>query len=198
MANPFITQNGVVFARKTDSSFTSGTGRREIDEDMVTSDLVATLDTTAPFDAILDEQGTYWRLRDRDVVYGADNVKVNLYTIYEIRDMITRQATIQVQYNDGGNTSSMTLSRFRESDPIRGFAWRNGNAAVYTKTPIASEGLEWYSDPKCEILGGSAISASYPNVTSEYHGGWQAVFNDAPAGFTYSFVSSGTYGTESR
>ena len=194
MATPFITQNGTVFSRKGEAPFVTGPARIDLTNAMVGADLVATIPTTAPFDAILDEQGTYWRLRDRDVVYGANNVKVVLYSIYQIRNMITANATITIS----DANSSMTLTRYRESDPIRGFAWRNGNAAVYTKTPVASSGMVWYTDPLLTISGGTTTAFTNPTVTSAYNGGWQAVFSVVPQQLAYSVVSSGTYGTESR
>ena len=60
MANPFITQNGTVFSRKGETDFVTGQARVAITSAMVGADLVATIPTTAPFDAVLDEQGTYW------------------------------------------------------------------------------------------------------------------------------------------
>lgn len=199
MANPFITQNGVVFARRPDSSFAPGNGRKAISDGMVTDDLVVTFQTTAPFDAIMDEQGTFWRLRDRDVVYGENNVKVSLYSICEIRNMIATQATVTVNVVTDGVTGTMTFSRFRESDPIRGLAWRNGNAAIYTKTPFVSSGTPCYTDPNLTINGGTLSAVGNPVMTNAYDPtAWQGVFSEVPAAVAYSVVSSGTYGTESR
>jgi hypothetical protein len=192
MANPFITQNGTVFSRNPDQAFVTGAARIEITPDMVGANLVATMVTSAPFDAVLDEQGTYWQLRDRDVVYGEHNVQINLYSIYEIRNMISAQATIQIS----DSTSSMTLTRYRESDPIRGFAWRNGNAAVYTKTPVAATGIAWYTDPQMTSSGGLTTSHSNPSVTSAYQGGWMGVFSVVPKQLSYTPVSSGTYSVQ--
>ena len=194
MTTPFITQNGTVFSRKGETAFVTGAARIDITRDMVGADLVATMPTDAPFDAVLDEQGTYWQLRDRDVVYGADNVKICLYSIYEIRNMIQTQATITI--SDSSN--SMVLSRFRESDPIRGFAWRNGNFAVYTKTPVASNGMAWYTDAGMTISGGTTTAFTNPTVTSAYAGGWKGVFSVVPNQLSYSVVSSGTYGGATR
>ena len=199
MANPFITQNGTVYARRPDSSFTPGDGRKAITEDMVTSALVVTFPTTAPFEAILDEQGTYWRLRDRDVVYGADNVKVSLYSICEIRNMIATQATVTVNVVSNGTQGTMTFSRYRESDPIRGLAWRNGNAAIYTKTPFVSAGTPCYTDPNLTINGGTIAAVGNPVTSNTYDPtSWKGVFSEVPAALTFTSVGGGTYGTENR
>lgn len=189
MTNPFITQVGTVYSRKVESTFETGQARVDITSSMVGGDLVATIANTAPFDAVLDEQGTYWQLRDRDVVYGENNVKVYLGSIYEIRNMISDPATITI----GSGGDSVTLQRFPESDPLRGFAWRYGNAVVYTKTPVASSSIVWYTDQNLVSSGGTATSFTNPTVTSAYAGGWQAVFSVVPQQITYSVVASGTY-----
>jgi len=195
MANPFITQNGVVFARRPDSSFVEGNGRKAISAGMLSSDPAVTFQTTAPFDAILDEEGTYWRLRDRDVVYGENNVKVSLYSICEIRNMITTQATVTVNVINNGSSGTMQFSRYRESDPIRGLAWRNGNAIIFTATPFVSAGTPCYTDANLTINGGTLASVAYPELTSSYTPtAWEGVFSEVPAAISYSVVSSGTYG----
>lgn len=184
MPTPYIVQSGRNFSRKNEVSFVTAQARAAITSSMVSSTLVATVPYTMPFDGIIDEQGTFWQLKDRDVVYGATNVKINLYSIYETRNMINTQPTITV----GGSA----YSRDPDTDSTRGYAWRNNNKVVYTKHQVGSAGIAYYSDAKLVSSGGTATASTNPSVTSAYAGGWQVTFSVMPNQLAYTVVSSGT------
>ena len=187
MSTPYIVQSGRNFSRKHEVSFVTGQGRIALTSSMVSATLVATVPYAMPFDGVVDEQGTFWQLKDRDVVYGANNVKINLYSIYEIRNMISTQPTITV----GG----FTYSRFPDMDSTRGYAWRNSNTVVYTKNQVGSAGITYYTDTQLVSSGGTATASTNPSVTSAYTGGWQVAFSVMPNQIAYTVVSSGTYGS---
>ena len=187
MPTPYIVQSGRNFSRKNEVSFVTAQARVAITSSMVSATLVAQLPYTMPFDGVVDEQGTFWQLKDRDVVYGANNVKINLYSIYEIRNMINTQSTITV----GGSA----YSRFPDMDSTRGYAWRNNNTVVYTKNQVGSAGITYYTDTQLVSSGGTATASTNPSVTSAYTGGWQVAFSVMPNQIAYTVVSSGTYGS---
>ena len=187
----FVTQNGRIFARKGAITFETGNARINIPS--IAANLTCTLANTAPFDGVIDETGAYWQLDDRHVVYGQSSVTLNLYDILDKRGLIKTPSSITI----GTGANSKTLSRYPESDSHRGFAWRVDNYVVFTTTPVAATGIDWYGDPLLTDKANAGTTGfTNPVLATGYSytaNSWQAAFSVVPQTISFTVVETGTY-----
>lgn len=191
MGNKHIIQNGRTFERQNGLSFEAGSSRVGIPS--VAGNLTCTLAYTAPFDGVIDETGEYWQLGDHYVKYGLSNITLNLYEVFDKRNLIKTPSKISANTGSG----SKDYSRYPESDSDRGFAWRNGNEVIFTAAPLAATGIPWYTDPTLKAASpGNTTGSTNPELKTGYSyssNSWQAVFSLVPHSLTYTVVKTGTY-----
>lgn len=187
---PYIIQQGRVLARKPEKDYETTGASEAITIASVNANLTCALNTTAPFVGVVDGNGILWQLPNRCVQYGESSVTLNLSEIYETKRMISVPATTTIALQGGG---SMTFSRYKESDSARGFAWRNGAAAIFTDTLVPVAGTTFYTDPQMSVSGGTTTAYATPTA-SAYPGGWKALFSVVPKQIAYEVIKTGTYG----
>ena len=186
---PYIIQQGRVLARRPEKDYEITGASEAITIASVNANITCTLNTTAPFIGVVDGNGILWQLPNRCVQYGGSNVTLNLSEIYETKRMISvpAETTIDIQ---GG---TMSFFRYKESDSARGFAWRNGTAAIFTDTLVPVAGTTFYTDPQMSVSGGTTTAYQTPTA-SAYPGGWKALFSVVPKQIAYEVIKTGTYG----
>lgn len=184
---PYIIQQGRVFARKNEKIYEVSDASYNISQ--LSGLLSFIVGTTAPFDGIVDEQGTFWQLSEHSVTYASTYVTLNLTEIFEARNLI--QTPAMVTATVGG--SSKTLLRDRSSDSAHGIAWKDGSTTIWTDRVVAGGGSPFWTDSGLSVSGGTITTYLMPNTTG-YPGGWKALFSVVPAQIAFSVVSSGTYG----
>ena len=187
---PYIIQQGRVLARRPEKDYETTGASDSITITSVAANLTCSLNTTAPFIGVVDGSGILWQLPNRCVQYDVSSVTLNLSEIYETKRMISVPAKITIGLQGGG---TMQFSRYKESDSARGFAWRNGTAAIFTDTLVPVAGTTFYTDPQMSISGGTTTAYATPTA-SAYPGGWKALFSVVPKQIAYEVIKTGTYG----
>ena len=176
MATTYIIQPGRVFQRMEISpEGTQTSGDSSIPITTVAANLKTTINTTAPFIGVLDEQNHLWRLQNTDVVYGTSSITLNLTDIYRSRRMISHEAFIFATLPD---KPLWAFGRYPTADSKYGYAWWTGGgdmAIIYTDTQSPTVGVTpFYTDPKLTTSPGVITNMGNP-TTSPYPGGWKAL-----------------------
>lgn len=185
----YIVQNGRVLSRKCEKSYEIADAIYNITS--VDAHLSCVVNTTAPFDGILDEAGTFWQLPDYSVVYDSASVVLNLAELYEAKNMVITPAVVQVTI-DG---SVKSLTRDRASDSAHGVAWKDETITIWTDR-LVPDGTTFWTDSGLSVIGGT-VTMYVPPTVQNYPGGWKALFSITPAQLAFSIVATGIYGENS-